>query len=197
MMHPLSALSLAVVTLLCVLPSEIMCLKWCPAGSYQADNLIDTCVKCPIGTFKPVDGVFGCIECTKGAYCSEIGTLEPQSCPDGTYQPNKGATSADACIICPRGTYKLFSGSQCHSCPTGRYCSEAGASTPHFCPPGTFQPKLNATSIDACLKCPIGTYQPYPGASTCKTCPQGFTCIDPAKTPIFLSLQINKIRSFY
>ena len=103
------------------------------------------------------------------------------SCPAGSYQISTTA----ACLKCPIGTYQPYKqSSSCRNCPLGSYCPQVGAISHIQCPAGTYNPKTTMTSVNACLKCPIGTYQPDKQASSCRSCPIGYSCIDPAKTPV-------------
>lgn len=100
---------------------------------------------------------------------------------------NPSASSADACVACPTGSYAAAAGSvSCTSCPAGYACHDADAA-PALCPANTYAP-LGSSKCLSCpdgfscpapdalpVACPTGTYSPA-GSALCRTCPAGFAC---------------------
>ncbi len=115
--------------------------KACEAGTYSTGSA-SSCTTCPAGHYCPLNKA-------TGLYDKKV------ACPAGTYNENTEATSADACLPCPSGTYSNIGASECTPCSAG-----------------TYNENTEATSADACLPCPSGTYSNI-GASKCTTCSDG------------------------
>ena len=147
----------------------------CSPGRYRikTDTWNKDCPYCQAGTYNPSVDASACQPCPKGAYCLE-GSAQPTTCPSGTYNPINNQKTLAACLQCTAGTYNPLSGaSACQPCPKGSYCLE-GSAQPTKCPRGTYNPKNNQKTLDACLKCPKGTYNPGIGkesSSACLDCP--------------------------
>lgn len=89
---------------------------------------------------------------------------------------------ANCSASCTAGQYYDNSTSACVTCPSGHYCGSGSAA--ELCPPGKYNAKTNQTSITACLTCPSGQYNLFHGRGSCDVCPAGYTCTDPAASPV-------------
>ena len=88
--------------------------------------------------------------------------------------------SGTDCTSCPAGKYKTSTGSEaCTNCNGGKYSAASGAttsSTCSSCPSGKYSAASGATTSSTCSSCPSGKYSAASGASTssdCSTCPSG------------------------
>ena len=135
--------------------------RQCPGGSYgtivSAGSQADGCRPCPPGQVSIVPGATAlsacseclpgkasglfpdntaCFPCNPGSFSVAPASVNCTLCPAGRAALHPGAATADACIVCPVGTYAEQGGGQCRQCP-----------------PNTFQPLLGAGSAAQCLTC--------------------------------------------
>lgn len=108
----------------------------------------------------------------------------------------QGASRCD----CPPGTYRM-SGTECMSCPQGKF-SEFGASTSCTnCSPGKYQDKSNATLChkcdmntitqtegqESCISCTIPEFTTVTGGTKCLRCPSGLVPTFPREKRVLQS----------
>ena len=180
----------------------IICPKkyYCPSKTGYYNNF-----PCQIGYFGNESGLSTdrqCHPCTPGFYCDKEAQDAPTNkCHAGFYCIHRATTPEPKNISegggpckqgfyceggeqekqCPKGTYgnqtQLRSKEECTSCDFGKFCSEAGLSSPSgdcqegfFCTRGAIESNpLNKSYGDVCPPghfCPLGTYQP-------QACPPG------------------------
>lgn len=189
----------------------------CPAGSYCKEGETGVSGPCAPGHYCPLrsstayavpcpeayrrqntsaEAWTDCTDCPAGSYCPR-GSVDGIECPQGFYCPSRLA----APIACPKGTYGNMTGlqslSECWACDGGKFCDQAGLSSPAgLCDPGfycvngatTSQPAQGLTGgpcpaggycpqgSSFSLPCPAGRYQNVSGASDitlCQKCPPG------------------------
>lgn len=94
---------------------------------------------------------------------------ECQDCPKGTF--SLASSTGRTCRACSPGTFAGAPGStECESCMSGTYASQALASMCLTCDPGTAAPSEGSSN---CSQCPKGMLTSQPGASRCVLCPSG------------------------
>ncbi|XP_030258688.1 zonadhesin isoform X7 [Sparus aurata] len=184
----------------------------CPAGFFCPSGT-PVPMPCPAGTFSSETGNMhqdNCTTCTPGYYCNAEGTVQPALCPVGYYCPPGVTLGLE--FPCPAGTVQSQLGASspqaCLLCPAGMFCSHPGLSEPtglceagFYCPAGSTSPNSteyqgNSTRSLLCPSghyCPSGTGYPLPcptgslsiswglkGADECPPCPPGLFCDRPA-----------------
>ena len=164
----------------------------CPAGRF-ADGVLSRNSNCS----GPCAAGFVCpprstsskaTKCPAGQLCPQ-GAAAPQPCPAGFYCPEG---SGDVPLLDPVTKLELAIGPT-GLCAAGYFCppnsttsggvvaesfsvdargaiSVRSFSAINFCPPGTTNAFLGASSVAACLPCPRGTYSPGQG-SNLPVCP--------------------------
>ena len=156
----------------------------------------------------------GCRECPRGSYCDCFSACfnsggVPKPCPEGTYNDRLGASSQDACKVCPSGHICAAETEEPVPCPAAHYCPAAtlrDCTVDAFpcqiqCPPGTQgnstghsdekgactecgQGHYGASSgALTCTPCPRGTYSSQRGSTACADCPAGYFCGEQSKAP--------------
>ncbi|EGD79005.1 hypothetical protein PTSG_01976 [Salpingoeca rosetta] len=159
-------------------PADLLCDPgyYCPNGTTQQ-------LACPSGTYQNEAGMATCKECPAGFVCdatsSPVVTGTATPCPVGHYCP--AGTEVGTANPCPVGTIGNETGlanvTQCHACPPGHYCDEAGLTEPagecaggYYCQSGATTPQpLDGVTGDVCPSgnyCPQGSINPVP-------CPAG------------------------
>lgn len=131
----------------------------CPPGSFNPNvggNSSLSCLQCPGGYFGSKDGASTCNACGAG-YFSKAGALTCSQCPAGTFAFQN--VTADACILCPGGTYSGSIGA-------------VSPGTCAFCPAGTSSAP-GGGNFFACVPCGLGTFSSGIGNSECSSCPPG------------------------
>lgn len=131
----------------------------CPAGTYQPQVLMDSCLNCDAGYYCTGPAATSAVICPAGYYCptsTSDYTLYP--CPAGKYNPIKGASSSSACLDCLPGKYCSGTGKSTYTgdCQQGYYCPGANTSA-------------TGTTCSAGNYCPTGSTSPIP-------CPGGKAC---------------------
>ncbi|XP_036928145.1 uncharacterized protein LOC119004899 isoform X4 [Acanthopagrus latus] len=184
----------------------------CPAGFFCPSGT-PVPMPCPAGTFSSETGNMhqdNCTTCTPGYYCNAEGTVQPALCPVGYYCPPGVTLGLE--FPCPAGTVQSQLGASspqaCLLCPAGMFCSHPGLSEPtglceagFYCPAGSTSSNSterqgNSTRGLLCPSghyCPSGTGYPLPcptgslsiswglkGADECPPCPPGLFCDRPA-----------------
>ncbi|XP_029964586.1 platelet endothelial aggregation receptor 1-like [Salarias fasciatus] len=184
----------------------------CPAGFFCPGGTAAP-IPCPAGTFSSQTGNTNqgnCTTCTPGHYCQVEGTSRPALCPAGHYCPAGVISGLE--FPCPPGTVQSQVGASspdaCMLCPAGMFCSEFGQTQPsglceagYFCPAGSTSPNSTEYQSDSTgtLLCPPGHYCPaatgYPlpcpvgslsvslglkAVDECPPCPPGLFCDKPA-----------------
>ncbi|XP_034024625.1 multiple epidermal growth factor-like domains protein 6 [Thalassophryne amazonica] len=184
----------------------------CPVGFFCPRGT-PVPLPCPAGTFNPLTGNAhqdNCTTCPRGYYCQGEGTVQPALCPAGYYCPPGLILGLE--FPCPSGTVQNQVGAStpdaCTLCPAGMFCSQPGLSQPtglceggFYCPAGSTSPnstayQTNSTRSSLCPSghyCPVGTGYPLPcphgSLSTsaglkdieeCSLCPPGLFCDRPA-----------------
>eukprot|EP01012_Entosiphon_sulcatum_P020572 TRINITY_DN2549_c0_g1_i18.p1 TRINITY_DN2549_c0_g1~~TRINITY_DN2549_c0_g1_i18.p1 ORF type:complete len:7257 (+),score=712.60 TRINITY_DN2549_c0_g1_i18:702-21773(+) len=143
----------------------------CPQGYYcPPGTATKTDFPCPPGTFNPtlsLHVVEDCTDCLPGMYCATSGLAWPTgNCTAGFYCTGSSHTPT------PSG------GDFGDECPVGHYCP-AGSALPIPCPPGTFNRKTGAVSIQQCSICTGGKYcDQFALDAPTATCGPGFYCPD-------------------
>jgi hypothetical protein len=95
----------------------------------------------------------------------------PKMCPAGTFGPTLGATSQDACVNCPIGTYQDMDGSyECKVCDENTFASAPGATQCTACGDGY---QVSGEGSNFCNPCSAGTYRLAAESETCKPCRPG------------------------
>ncbi|XP_070825764.1 sushi, von Willebrand factor type A, EGF and pentraxin domain-containing protein 1-like [Chaetodon trifascialis] len=180
----------------------------CPKGTYSPSQGLTT-----TGTFSFETGnthQSNCTTCTPGYYCQVEGTVQPAQCPIGYYCPPGLTLGLE--FPCPPGTVQSQLGASspeaCLLCPAGMFCSQPGQSRPtglceagFYCPAGSTSPNSteyqgNSTRSLLCpsghycpsgagypLPCPIGSLSISRGLKRddeCPPCPPGMFCDRPA-----------------
>ena len=104
--------------------------------------------------------------CPPGSFCAEA-TSQPQLCREGTYC-TRGSPSE---VVCPTGTHSTTVGATssdaCVPCPAGSYCRFGHAIQ---CSPSTFNPLVGAANDSSCVRCPPHTTTTDAGASSAEQC---------------------------
>jgi hypothetical protein len=148
----------------------------CPEGRAShvagADNAA-TCKLCSAGKFAGWGSAM-CTECAAGSYSTTMSDFKScASCSAGRYLATKGATSPDACLICPKGHWCGSGASAPQECAAGFSLKNEGATTATdctTCAAGTYHPDSGSAE---CIKCGVGTYQAQRGQTACVECPAG------------------------
>ena len=88
----------------------------CAAGIYSAAGA-SVCLSCTAGTYSPAAASSACLNCSSGTW-STAGSSSTcsNSCAAGRYTNTEGATAADACLLCPVGSFGVEAGAGCASC---------------------------------------------------------------------------------
>lgn len=159
---------------------------------YTAPSNGLACTACPAGMFKPTRGTAACTACASGKYSEGSAAFDISTCltcPSNTYAPassglltkctcNAGYTGADgtACVACPTGSYKSFTGAGvCTECSAGKYSAEPAAVSQTYCKSCAqyANSPSGSSSISACI-CQVGYYGPSLGP--CVPCERGSWC---------------------
>lgn len=121
--------------------------------------------------------------CPIGHYCPSM-SAAPIQCFPGSYSPSLGASF---CLSCPPGMYCLIGTSDpsLYRCVEGHYCNGGSeTSTQNPCPPGTYNDRLGAASVDDCIPCPNGSYCFSAGLSgPTGPCSGGYSCSEGSSSP--------------
>ena len=146
----------------------------CPAGTQDPYE-----IPCPKGTFnnntKGYSNV-SCIPCPGGMYCSSEGLSLPTGLCSGGWYCSEGSENAMPSVqsqggLCSAGTFCPNGSSLPTNCTAGRYCSQAGLSSPNgICSAGYFCPEGSVSSTQEV--CIVGNYCPE-GSSHAINCPPG------------------------
>ncbi|XP_041849947.1 neurogenic locus notch homolog protein 4-like [Melanotaenia boesemani] len=153
----------------------------CPAGFFCPSGT-PVPLPCPAGTFSSELGNIhqdNCTTCVPGFYCQGEGTVQPALCPVGHYCPAGLIHRLE--FPCPAGTMQSQLGASsldaCQLCPAGMFCAQSGLSQPtglcqagYSCPEGSSSPnstgsQWNSTRSHLCPSghyCPSGTGHPLP-----------------------------------
>lgn len=118
--------------------------KYCPKGTtkaldiprgtmqelYARGSLIDA-IQMPAGRYSldqsPTDPPYVTTVCPVGHYCPK-GSFTPVPCPTGYFRDNINGQDADACGLCPAGTYCDNEGTEIPTpCDAGHFCPEGSA----------------------------------------------------------------------
>jgi hypothetical protein len=153
---------------------------YCPAGSKEP-------LPCPAGTFANVTGLSRCHPCSPGKYCGKQALHAPEGtcligffCVSGASMPNPVGNDRSG-GPCPTGKYSSLAGasspSACLPCRAGYTCTSAGTSnmTLTVCPAGAYCPAGSTQP----LLCNNGTYRNNVGGKSfddCTVCRAGFYC---------------------
>ena len=143
-------------------PSPCTLGTYCPAGTVYP-------IPCPLG-FKAVDNTnhthhvlaslkLACVQCPAGYYGTDPHRLNCSVGTAGYYFVGAATSDRPTNITAQKGAI----------CPKGTYCP-AGSVAPIHCLPGTYQPKLGATSASACILCEANYYQGGNGSESCFKC---------------------------
>lgn len=96
----------------------------CPAGSYCPPGAA-THTLCAPGTYQPNDVQQSCIPCPIGFYCLTSGLTVPTVCPAGYYCDHTNVVDYED-YPCPEGSFSYLEGltsvNDCLQCPYGRFC---------------------------------------------------------------------------
>ncbi len=154
-------------------PTSVMC----NVGEYKhIDSIMGaSCKKCPKGKYNPTAAGYAvCLECPTGGHCDVPGMDYVIWCGRGTYNPEKGATSGQACVYCPAGRYAPECGTSslasCIPAPAGYYVAVEGRWMTYECAPGTYSAYIGAS---ICSKCIPGKYADNLASTKCSNCPVG------------------------
>ena len=141
--------------------SEADC-EACPAGTFWVTTDSE-CTVCPVNTYQSFEGMTGKSSCI--------------ACASGSVAPKQGNTQASDCLVCPQGTYA--EGTQCTSCPVGKFSDTERATTVDTCedcPAGRYGAEEALVSEEKCSVCPRGKRGLKPGQSgegeACGVCPE-------------------------
>ena len=162
---------------------RVMCYASDPWHHYIAANIrnlqIGLPAKCAVGSYS-LAGTAPCTPCSSGYYASSIGQTACKDVTAGWYATAGGVSVTSGATdqkICPAGTYSLAAAFLCHSCPTGWYQQNAGATECLLVSAGGFATgpggggvTNSATGFDVC---PLGSSSKA-GASSCYACPGGY-----------------------
>jgi hypothetical protein len=135
-------------------------------------------VYCPLGSAVPlvagpgfytlgtVGSRYDRAVCPLGRWCVE-GVA--RDCPSGSYGGSQGLSNSSCSGRCDDGVQCDPGSTTARGvpCPAGMYCIQG---LPYACPPGTYNQREGAKSVDECLPCPSSTYNPSPGASALSSC---------------------------
>lgn len=132
-------------------------------------------------------------KCTAGKYPECFGGLMPtcKSCPIGTssygsesYNTIYSDYNTGGCQRCYNGFTNQTGMAFCERCPEGYHCLDP--SKPQPCQKGFFRSiELSFQSNNQpCQPCPLNTYANKIGSNKCEPCPPGFSCVDPANSPV-------------
>jgi hypothetical protein len=181
----------------------------CPAGEYNNQNGLASCLKCTAGSVQPSTGSTACNNCTAGTYISATGATQCLPSPIGTYANVNGSSSY---IVCEEGTVQPITGqTYCVECGLGSYqpATQQGSWLVFFfssiiydsqlshsklmhgnndnsllCDSGYF---ANVTGLSVCLQCAAGTYSvktTSSGAWNCTLCHLGQAIGAPGQGPL-------------
>jgi hypothetical protein len=179
----------------------------CKPGTYQSRTTSFSCTTCPPGYHcgLAAHSPEPCPEgyyCPGGT-----GTRSIPKCPIGTYNTWIRKTNLTDCLLCPAGQYcdrramnkstgVCLPGFYCTSgakhpngtagarggiggrCPQGHYCPAGTKFALQFpCPPGTYNPSVQATNKSSCVRCTPGMYCGTAGlAAPSGPCANGYYC---------------------
>ena len=126
----------------------------CASGSRFeiAEETADECLNCTAGKFKALVGDLDCMDCEAGRssgpgqsacdicdpgrYATK-GSATCEPCPPGRYLESEAATSVDACVRCPIGTWgnetAAALASTCMPCISGSTTESRGSDDESFC----------------------------------------------------------------
>ena len=135
---------------------------YCPAGTVYP-------IPCPLG-YKAVDNTnhthhvlaslqSACVKCPAGYYGTDPNRLNCSLGTAGYYFIGASTSDKPTNFTAERGSI----------CPKGTYCP-AGSVAPTHCPPGSYQPKMGATSALSCILCQANYYQGGNGSESCFKC---------------------------
>ena len=101
--------------------------------------------------------------------------------PTRVRRPYHEVPGSSTCAACPAGKLsESLNSTVCSNCPSGGYCSAAGAASLRLtfepCPAGSYNPSVGANGTSSCVACVAGKANPIPGstdASVCMPCGVG------------------------
>jgi len=150
------------------------------------------CTACPAGQYKPTTGVGECTACVPGKYSESVAAFDVATCldcPANTYAASSSGARTDctcnagyngddgtACVACPTGSYKAFTGEGvCTNCAAGKYSTEPHAVSQSYCTSCAqyADSPEGSSSGDMCI-CQLGYYGP--GTGPCQPCEEGSFC---------------------
>lgn len=169
---------------------------------FASTSYWDQMLKCPSGTYPecPQQQIFG--SSSTPSTSSPMPTCK--SCPigtssygDETYSTIYINNNFGGCMVCSNGFTNQTGMAFCQRCPEGYHC--LNPSKPEPCQKGFFRSiELSSLSNNQpCQPCPLNTYANKIGSSKCEPCPPGFSCIDPANSPVPCPKGTNFLTSIF
>ena len=163
----------------------------CAAGFQRKHfDLEYGCSRCPTNTFKSLTGLMPCFKCPPLTFAdASTGAAGLMSCVCvGGYT----RASAQDCVACARGTYKLVGNGPCLQCPAGNYSAQPASTNCSACQAnaasdiGSVTCRCNAGYTRqrwVCVACAPGTYKQNVSNDPCQICPPHATTANGSISP--------------